>query len=544
MDSRLSPWGSAPAGVAHRFLLAIACTALAAPLASARTTESDVCVYGATAGGITAAVQARRMGKSVTLLATARHVGGLTTGGLGETDIGQHGDAYIQGMAREFYTRIGTAYGGGVKFRFEPKVASTVFERMLDEVGIEVLRDQRLAATRRDGLRIRAITMDNGDVHRARMFIDASYEGDLMAQAGVSHTSGREANSQYGETINGIQTRTSGNQVPKGIDPYVVPGDPSSGLLPGVNPDAGGPDGAADPLIQAYCFRMCLTDVPSNRVMIAKPDGYDERDYEILFRAIAAGQRGRFWKLSPMPNGKTDSNNDSGVSCDWISGRTADYLGADHAGREKIARDHERWQRGLVWTVQNHPRVPKAIRDAWGRWGLPKDEFVDNGHWPPQLYVREARRMVSDGVMTERHCMGKEVVPDPVTLAAYTMDSHNCQRIVRDGMVWNEGDIQRRVPAPYPVSYRALVPKSGECENLLVPWCLSATHIAFGSIRMEPVFMNLGQVAATAAALALDAGVPVQQLPYTDLRTRLLADGQRLSMGESPHGRSKAEINR
>jgi hypothetical protein len=504
-------------------------TCLIAATAAASVIESDVCVYGGAAGGVTAAVQARRMGKTVSLLVFNNHLGGLSSGGLGLTDIGSNGDAYIQGMAREFYTRVGAKYGQGVKFTFEPKVAEAVFNEMVAETGVAVYYNRRLASTEMEAGSIKQITTEGGDVFRAKVFIDASYEGDLMKQAGVSYTAGREANSQYGETINGIQTSTHGNQLPNGIDPYVIAGDASSGLLPGVNATAGGTNGSADSRIQAFCYRMCLTDVPANRIMIPKPEGYDERDYEILFRAIDAGQTNRFWKLSRIPNGKTDSNNASGISCDWITGDTGSYVEAGYASREVIAKAHEKWQRGLVWTVQNHPRVPEAIRKEWGRWGLPKDEFPDTGHWPHQLYVREARRMISDYVMTEKDCMGTVAAPDSIALGAYTMDSHNCRRIVSNGMVKNEGDIQRPVPAPYPISYRAIVPKAGECLNLLVPWSLSSTHIAFGSIRMEPVFMNVGQSAGTAACLAIDDHCPVQKVSYEKLKARLLKDSQLLT---------------
>ncbi len=501
---------------------------------SAKVIETDICIYGGAAGGVTAAVQAARMGKTVALVVVNHHLGGLSSGGLGDTDIGNNGDAYIQGMSREFYTRVAAKYSlSGAKFTFEPKVAEAVFNEMIAGANVPVYFDRHLASTTMENGRITRITTQDGDVFRAKVFIDASYEGDLMKQAGVSYTSGREANAQYGETIDGIQTQTSGNQLPNGIDPYVTAGNPASGLLPGVNQAPAGANGSADSLIQAYCYRMCLTNVAANRVMIEKPEGYNEADYEILFRAIAAGQTDRFWKTRPVPNSKTDSNNDSGVSCDFISGRTGEWIEADFDPRQQLAKEHEKWQRGLVWTVQNHPRVPAAVRSTWSQWGLAKDEFTDSNNWPHQLYIREARRMVSDYVMTEKNCMGTTVAADSVGMGAYTMDSHNCQRIVLNGMVKNEGDIQRAVPAPYPISYRSLVPKAGECQNLLVPWSLSATHIAFGSIRMEPVFMILGQSVATAAAFAIDDKVPVQQVSYAKLKAQLLADGQKLSMSDS-----------
>ncbi|WP_367871949.1 FAD-dependent oxidoreductase [Luteolibacter sp. Populi] len=497
---------------------------------ASRVIETDICIYGGAAGGVTAAVQAARMGKSVSLVVVNGHLGGLSSGGLGDTDIGNNGDAYIQGMSREFYTRIAARYGlSGAKFTFEPKVAEAVFNEMIAQAQVPVYLNRYLVSTEMADGKITKITTNTGDIFMAKVFIDASYEGDLMKQAGVSFTSGREANSQYGETINGIQTVTHGNQLPNGISPWVVAGNPASGLLPGVNAAPSGPNGSADSLIQAYCYRMCMTNVAANREMIPQPAGYDEKDYEILFRAIESGQSDRFWKTRAVPNGKTDSNNDSGVSCDYISGTTDSWIDADPATRVQLAKEHENWQRGLVWTVQNHPRVPAAIRSAWSQWGLPKDEFTDNGHWPHQLYIREARRMVSDYVMTEKNCMGTLVAADSIGMGAYTMDSHNCQRIVSNGMVKNEGDIQRAVPGPYPISYRAIVPKAGECKNLLVPWSLSATHISFGSIRMEPVFMILGQSAATAAAFAIDDGVTVQAVSYPKLKAQMLADGQRLT---------------
>ncbi len=515
-----------------------ACLIVAAILSphghAAKIIETDICVYGGAAGGVTAAVQAARIGKTVSLVVVNNHLGGLSSGGLGETDIGNNGNAYIQGMALEFYTRVGAKYNEtGAKFRFEPKVAEAVFNEMAQQAGVPVYFDRHLTATTMADGRITQITTQTGDIFRAKVFIDASYEGDLMKQAGVSYTAGREANSQYAETINGIQTVTHGNQLPDGIDPYVIPGNPGSGLLPGVNAAPSGVNGSADSLIQAFCYRMCLTNVAANRIMVPQPPGYNEADYEILFRAIAAGQTTRFWKTSAMPNGKTDSNNDSGISCDFISGTTGDWIEADHATRLQLAQAHEKWQRGFVWTLQNHPRVPAAVRTAWGQWGLPKDEFPDNGNWPHQLYVREARRMVSDYVMTEKNCMGTVVAADSIGLGAYTMDSHNCQRIVNNGMVKNEGDIQRAVPGPYPISYRSIIPKVGQCQNLLVPWSLSATHIAFGSIRMEPVFMNLGQSAATAAAFSIDDGVPVQGVSYPKLKAQMLSDSQRITLSDT-----------
>ena len=532
----------------------------AAVPADAKPHEAEVVVYGDASGGVTAAVQAARMGKKVILVSPSGHLGGMTSSGLGLTDIGN--TAILGGLSREFYHRVYQHYQNdaawdheprsGFKNRgqgtlalnpetklastFEPKVAEAAFDAMAKEAGVGVINGRLALAdgVAKSATRITAIHLEDGTTVKGKMFIDASYEGDLLAAAGVSFVVGREANSDYQETGNGITGPRRGNQLPDGIDPYVVKGDASSGLLPGVNPDMGGKVGDRDQRLQAYCYRMVLTDVPANRIAVPKPDGYDPAAYEILFRAIEAGQKSGFFKTSMMPNRKTDANNASGISCDWIGGNYGtgwNWATLNHQQREALAARHRDWQLGLVWTLQHHPRVPQTIRDSVAVWGLAKDEFEDHHNWPYNLYIREARRMKSDFVMTENHCKRKLPVEDSVGMGAYTLDSHNVQRFVHNGMVKNEGDIQAGLGGkPYGISYRAIVPKAGECENLLVPWALSATHIAFGSIRMEPVFMVLGQSAATAACIAIDQKVGVQAVSYKHLRVRLLGDGQRLEV--------------
>jgi hypothetical protein len=395
----------------------------------------------------------------------------------------------------------------------------------------------------KEGARVVAIRMESGRIFRGRMFIDATYEGDLMAKAGVSYTVGREGNDRYGETLNGVQTRLAiHHQFVPGVDPYRRKGDPSSGLLPGVHGGPPGEEGQGDHRVQAYNFRMCLTDVKENQIPFREPPGYDPLDYELLLRNFEAGEKRAPWHPVMMPNRKTDVNNNHGFSTDFI-GQSYDWPEGDYATREKIFQAHLRYQQGLMWTLVSHPRVPEAIRREVGRWGLCKDEFADHGGWPHQLYVREARRMVSDYVMTQHHCQGRAVAEDPVGLAAYTMDSHHVQRYVdARGHVRNEGDVQVGGFPPYPISYRAIIPRASECENLLVPVCLSASHIAYGSIRMEPVFMVLGQSAATAAALAIEQGVGVQKVDYPRLRQRLEADGQVL-VWTGPRGPSRAGID-
>ena len=529
----------------------------------------DVCVYGGSSGAVAAAVQAARMGKRVVLLSPDLWLGGLSSNGLGWTDIGNP-DA-IGGLAREFYRRLynyylsdsawtietRTAYIARssidpdavrkVMFTFEPKVARQTFDDMMAEAGVTVVRGRlkrTASGVQRQGLRIREIMTDDGKTSiRAAMFIDATYEGDLLAAAGVSYAVGREANSVYAETLNGIQTANSGgNQLPGGVDPYVTAGVPASGLVPGVNATAGGADGTGDGRLQAYTFRMCLTDVAANRVPVPQPAGYQESDYEVLFRAIAAGQTGSFFKTSPMPNRKTDSNNSAGASTDFIGGNYNlaegwNYAEADYALRDAILAAHVRYQQGFVWALQNSARVPAATRTAWSAWGLPLDEFTETGRWPAQLYVREARRMVGDFVVTQRHVNQQSgfVASDPVGMGGYNMDSHHAQRWAAAAGVKNEGDVQVAPAAgPYGISYLAIVPRAAELENLLVPVCVSATHIAFGSIRMEPVFMVLGQSAGAAAVRAIDDGVSVQQVGYAALKRDLLTAGQIVSLEAPP----------
>jgi hypothetical protein len=517
------------------FIAATLCSLL--PSFAAEATEYDLVVYGQTSAGVMAAVQAKRMGKSVILIGPDKHLGGLSSGGLGSTDIGnKHA---IGGLSREFYQRIGKHYGKTEMWKFEPHVAEKVFEYFVAEHKIEVRRDEWLNREPGKGVTMKAgrivlITMLSGATYRGKMYIDATYEGDLMAAAGVSYTIGREANIQYGETLNGVATRYAKyHQFAAPVDPYVTPGDPSSGLLPGIRAGGPGNEGDADKHIQAYCFRMCLTDVPANRLPFPQPKGYDVMRYELLLRTILAKankHRAGYFMTSRMPNGKTDSNNSGPFSTDNI-GMNYEYPEGDYATRLRIIQDHETYQKGFMWFLSNDPRVPEEFRQGMSRWGLPKDEFTDNGHWPHQLYIREARRMVGTHVMTQLNCQGKVEVNNSVGMGAYTMDSHHTQRYVNSkGQILNEGDVEVGGFGPYPIAYGSIVPKKGECDNLLVPVCLSATHMAFGSIRMEPVFMVLGQSAGTAAAQAIDDGVAVQNVGYAKLRKRLLADTQILGL--------------
>jgi hypothetical protein len=521
--------------------------------------DYDVVVYGGTSAGVSAAVQAARMGKSVVIAGPDQHLGGLSSGGLGWTDSGRK--EVIGGIAREFYHRIYRHYqkpeawkwqkredygnrGQGTPaidgdartmWIFEPHVAEGVFEDLVAEHDIPVHRDEWL--DRESGVegsdgRIQTITMLSGRRYSGRVFIDATYEGDLMAAAGVSYHVGREANSVYGEETNGVQkdVRHHRHFFADPVSPYVVPGDPASGLVPRVHGDDPGENGEGDERIQAYCFRMCLTTVPENRVAFPRPEGYDPGQYELLARVFEHSWDETFYKFDPIPNAKTDTNNHGPFSTDNI-GMNYDYPEAGYERRREIIREHERYQKGLMYFLANDPRVPEALRDEMSQWGLAKDEFVDHGNWPHQIYVREARRMIGEYVMTEHDCLGNRDTPRSVGMGSYTADSHNVQRYVTDeGFVQNEGDVGVRLPGPYRISYGTITPRAEECQNLLVPVALSASHIAFGSVRMEPVFMILGQSAATAAAMAIDGDIPVQDVPYESLRQRLRADGQILQV--------------
>lgn len=535
--------------------------------------EYDIVIYGGTSAGIIAGIQAKEMGKSVVVVEHSHHLGGLTTGGLGQTDIGNK--QVVGGKSREFYRRVAKYYsnpeawtwqkreqyrdGGQTRteageetmWTFEPSAASKIFADWIAEADLEVIT---LAPMKRDGTgvtktdgRITAINLESGRSIRGKVFIDATYEGDLLAEAGVSYVVGREANDEFGETLNGVQTAEykpaiMGNRSKNaahhnfvhGVDPYIIKGDPSSGLLPFIDPAGPGEEGQGDHRVQAYCFRACYTTNDANRIPFQKPDGYDEQWYELLFRNFEAGETKIPWINSSMPNYKTDTNNNHGFSSDFI-GQNYDYPEASYAERREIEARHRRYQQGLMWSLANHPRIPEGVRKEVSRWGMCKDEYTAEGEpgggWQFQIYVREGRRMRGEMVMMQKHCESIDVVPHSIGHAAYGMDSHNTQRYVTaEGFVKNEGNVEAGVRAPYRIDYHAICPKKTECTNLLVPVSVSATHIAFGSIRMEPVFMILGQSAATAAAFAIDDNVAVQDVDYPKLKEQLLEDKQILEI--------------
>ncbi|MCF2488150.1 FAD-dependent oxidoreductase [Dyadobacter sp. CY347] len=520
---------------------------------------ADVIIYGGTSAAVTAAVQVIKSGKTVLVVSPDKHLGGLSAGGLGFTDTGNK--SVIGGLAREFYHRLyqhydkpeawkwqkkdeygnkgqGTPAMDGAErtmWIFEPHAAEQVFEDFVKENNIKIYRDEWLdrdkGVEKKDG-KIVSIKTLSGKTFAGKMFIDATYEGDLMAAAGVKYHVGREANSVYNEKWNGVQAGVfqHGHYFKKNISPYKVEGDPKSGLLPYISDEPIAENGTGDKKIQAYCFRMCLSSNPDNRIPFEKPEGYDVANYELLARVYKAGWDETFDKYDPIPNKKTDTNNHGPFSTDFI-GENYDYPEATYERRKEIIKAHELYQKGLMYFLTNDPRVPADVRKEMSKWGLPKDEFKDNGGWPHQIYVREARRMISATVMNENHTMGITPVEQPVGMGSYALDSHNAQRYVKkDGYVQNEGDIGVHPKSPYSISYASIVPKKEECENLFVPVCLSSSHIAYGSIRMEPVFMILGQSAAAAAVQAIDTKVAVQDVDYAKLKEQLLKDKQKLEL--------------
>ncbi len=547
----------------------VLCLVVLVSRSSAGEVVTDVCVYGGTSGGVVAAVQAARMGKSVALLEPGRHFGGMTSGGLSAVDIGD--PRTVGGVTREYFTKLVANYGltlpwdkpfgrkkgdgpaTGGAYSIEPHVAEATFGRMLQEAGVQVFRSARLASVTKSGPRIVSLTMENGDVHRSAMFIDTTYEGDLLAKAGVSCTLTREGNARYGEKYNGVfynpkyEPRTghlqpgANGRTKSGqgawdrdfpLDPYVQKGNPASGLLPFV--DAGDPGVPGEPAegIQAYCYRLCLTTA-ADRLPILPPANYDPARYEIVVRFIEACLANGddmdlrwFSKHDPLPHEKWDFN--TATFGGNLPGASHAWPEATYSQREQIAKQHEDYHRGLLHFLATDPRVPEKVRTEMQRFGLPRDEFPETGGWPHQLYIREGRRMVSDFVMTEHHLTGKELASDSVGLGSYGIDTHEIRRIVRNGVVTREGKTAegRGGAPPYPIGFDAIVPRASECENLLATFALSASHTAFASIRMEPVFMVLSQSAATAACQAIDAGTPIQQIDRSKLRERLLADGQ------------------
>ena len=520
----------------------------------------DVVIYGDSSGAVTAAVAAKREGRSAILVNPTRFPGGMSASGLGATDfLGKRNT--FGGIASEFYDGIAAAYGTNYIRSFEPHVGKQVFEKMIADAGVTVVYNEKLdrapgKGVKMNGHRIESITTLSGKTYRGKMFIDATYVGDLMAAAGVTYTVGREPESQYGEDMAGVRRGdtkprvhyTQGNKdhFIKEVDAYLKPGDTNSGLLPYVFRIEGLANGLGDKKIQAYNYRVCLTTDPKLRIPIEKPLGYREIDHELLLRNFDAGDDRLPALIEPLAGGKkkVDWNNMHAVGSDH-PGANWDYPEASYERRREIEKEHETYIRGFLWTMANNPRVPEAIRKRTAAYGLPKDEFTDNGGWPWMIYIREARRMVSDYVMTQRDCEGKRSAPDSIGLGSFGMDSHVVQHFVTEsGHANSDGVIWRVPPKPYGISYRSIIPRKGECENLLSPICVSASHVAHGSIRMEPVFMALSQSAAIAAGMAIEKNVSVQDVAYPALHEKLLAAKQIVDVSQVPAPKPQADAKR
>ncbi|HEX8986149.1 MAG TPA: FAD-dependent oxidoreductase [Bryobacteraceae bacterium] len=527
-------------------LLALA----AAPLAAR---NYDLVVYGATAGGVITAVSAAREGLKVALLEPGQHIGGMMTGGLSATDIGK--SEVIGGYSLEFFARVAGEYqtkteGEAVGWYFEPRVGEKIFHDMLREAGVQTLYGSRLrekTGVRKQGARVIEITTENGETYRGRIFADATYEGDLMAQAGVSYTWGREGVAQYGESLAGVAAHTPFHQFMVRVSAF----DENGRLLPEIQDGPKGETGAADRKVQTYNFRMCLTDEAANQVPYPKPPDYNPGRYELLARLIEAslkanGRTPRFGEVASVirtVKHKADINNNGAFSTDYI-GKNWDYPEANYARRAAIWQDHVNYTKGFFYYLANDPRVPEELRKEANAWGLAKDEFTDTDHWPNQLYVREARRMLGEFVATQKDLQSERTKPDPIGMGSYNSDSHNVQRVATpDGAVENEGDVEVPVE-PYQIPYRSIVPKRAEAENLLVPVCFSASHVAYSSMRMEPQYMIIGQAAGVAAKMAIRAKKPVQEIDTAALTARLRAQGVVLEYDAQSRARTLPIVRR
>jgi hypothetical protein len=507
---------------------------LLACAAGASAQSYDLVVYGGTAGGVITAISGARMGLKTVLLEPRTHVGGMVTGGLSATDVGKR--EVIGGYALEFYWRSGNAYEMArhrqeIAWNPEPAVAENIFKRMLQDAGVTVVFNQRLreknGVTKSAG-RLQSIAMESGAQYTAKVFADCTYEGDLMAQAGVTYTWGRESTAQYGESLAGVRGETPKHQFLVDVSPY----DANHRLLPEISAALAGEPGAADRKVQTYNFRLILSHDPANQVAYPKPATYDPARFELFVRLLDAMQKkqdrparlGEVISIVPIPNHKADINNNGAFSTDYI-GKNWEYPEASYARRAEIWRDHEEYTKQFFWLLAHDPRVPPSLQKEANEWGLAKDEFLDNDHFPNQLYVREARRMVGEYVMAQKDIQTELTKPDPIGMGSYNSDSHNVQRIVNpQGFVRNEGDMQVAVQ-PYQIPYRVLVPKKAEAQNLLVPVCFSATHVAYSTLRMEPQYMILGQAAGVAAAMAIRRGIAVQEIDTAALTHTLVEHG-------------------
>jgi hypothetical protein len=506
------------------------------------TTEADVIVYGATPGGFCAAIAASREGATVILLEPTDHVGGVNTGGLCFSDSNQTVRGTLQGLFEEWHIRIeadyrerGVSLPYEVKIKdhsewtYEPHVAMRVTQAMLSEAGVKVITRARIRSVSKQGTRIGKLVTSGGDFE-ARVFIDGTYEGDLMAASGVNWTIGREGRDEFGESY-------AGKQYPKPkID---VSGLDNEGqLLPLITAKDAGHDEAGDKNVMVYSFRLCVTKDPSNRVPFPEPDHYDPARFEVVRRYMSQEKRpGILWDLYKLPGNKFDANN--GIAKQFSMGLVGagnEWCEADETGRARIWEAHKQYTLEMYRFLTTDPAVPERLRLEMKEYGLCRDEFRETGHWSPQLYVREGRRMIGEYVLSQKDIIEDPKKADPIAVSSFPIDSHDCQRIGTVTAVVNEGTIRpvrmagRKHGYPYHIPYRAITPKSFECDNLLVPVALSCTHVGISSIRVEPTWMVIGQSAGIAAAICAKQNTAVQHLPYTALRERLLSQKQVLDL--------------
>ncbi len=508
---------------------------------AAAETPIDLVVYGATASGVMTAYSAAREGLRVVLLEPKTHVGGMVTGGLSATDLGHY--PIIGGYARDFYMKAAAHYGAHdlnqpANWLSEPHVDEEIFRGMLQDAGVTVYFHEKLAeqgGVELQGKRIVSIATAAGKRWPAKIFADCSYDGDLMAQAKISYTWGRESASEYGESLAGVRGETPKHQFLWPVSAY----DDIHHLLPEIDPGPLAAPGSGDKKVQAYNFRLILTNDPANRLPFIRPDGYDRSRFALLERYLSEfeehmGRPAGFKDVTNpvlIPNHKADFNNNGPFSTDYI-GHSWSYPEASYKEKDAIWQKHLLYTKSFFYFISQDPKAPAYLRNEVNQWGLPKDEFPDTGHWPNQLYIREGRRMVGEYVMRQADLQTERTKDDSIGMGSYNSDSHNIQRVAMpDGNVKNEGDVQVPVQ-PYEIAYRTITPRRIESENLLVPVCLSATHAAYSSVRMEPQYMIIGQAAGVAASLAIQSRKPVQDISISVLQHKLRQQNAVLHLSE------------
>jgi ribulose 1,5-bisphosphate synthetase/thiazole synthase len=504
---------------------------------------TDICILGGSEAGFTAAIQASRLGKKVVLIEPTGHPGGMVVEGLGK-DMRFGNARVIGGIAREFYEKVEAHYGLKAEFenpkwysKYEPSIAEAVIEQMLEEEkNITIIRNTRIKeqnGVEKKGNRIEKVILENGSEIKAKVFVDASIEGHLLHFAGITTETIREGNEKYGEKLNGVQEVNTFKQFTVDVDPYIIEGDSTSGLISTIQAGELGNHGDPSHYIQGFCFRMCLTKDEQNKLPINKPEDYVSERYEIYRRHLKEGGQ-LFRPEANRHNGKTDIGSWHDLSAN-LYGENWEYPQGDYEKQDSIIQYHRSFTLGLLWFLQNDESVDSLTRANWEGWGLPKDEFTDNGNWPRRLYIRSGRRMVSEYVITEHNVdiKVKDTVSDPIAIAWWPPDVHHARRIVKDGKAYNEGFTHVENDGtwkPFKISFQATVPKKDECSNVLTPTCLSSSYVGYGSIRIVPTFMIMGQSVGAAATIAVNENLDVQDIPFPELEKVLLSQNQLLAL--------------